>query len=63
MSSKIVISAAVAPVYKEAGFTSEMITQCLMWEPVTIQSKRGNWCRVSMEDGYEGWMHNFYLSE
>ena len=63
MSSKIVISTAVAPVYKEASFTSEMITQGLMWESVSILSKKDNWCRVTMEDGYEGWMHYFYLSE
>ena len=63
MSDQMVISAAVAPVHKEACFTSEMITQGLMWESVSILSKKDNWCRVTMEDGYEGWMHYFYLSE
>ena len=63
MSSTMTISAAVAPVHKEASFTSEMITQGLMWESVNILSKKDNWCRVTMEDGYEGWMHYFYLSE
>ena len=63
MSSAMVISAAVAPVYKEATFTSEMTTQGLMYESVNILGKKDNWCRVSMEDGYEGWIHHFYLSE
>ena len=63
MSSTMVISTAVAPVHKEASFTSEMITEGLMWESVSILSKKDNWCRVTMEDGYEGWMHYFYLSE
>jgi len=62
MSNKMVISAAVAPVYKEAGFISEMITQGLMWESVIVLNKKDNWCRIKMEDGYEGWIHNFYLS-
>ena len=59
----MVISAAVAPVYKEAGFTSAMVTQGLMWESVSILDKKENWCRVNMEDGYEGWINSFYLSE
>ena len=63
MKSSWVISTAVAPVHKNAGFTSEMITQGLMWESVSILSKKDNWCRVTMEDGYTGWMHYFYLSK
>ena len=63
MKTSWVISAAVAPVHKEAGFASEMITQGLMWESVSILSKQDNWCMLSMEDGYEGWMHNSYLSD
>ena len=63
MSSAMVISAAVAPVYKEADFTSEMITQGLMFESVGILDKQDNWFNVKMEDGYEGWIHHFYLSE
>ena len=59
----MVISAAVAPIYKEAGFTSEMVTQGLMWESVTIVNKQDYWCRIKMEDRYEGWIHNFYLAE
>ncbi len=59
----MVISAAVAPVHNEADFTSEMITQGLMFESVGILDKKDNWCRVSMEDGYEGWIHHFNLSE
>ena len=63
MSSTMVISTAVAPVHKEATFTSEMITQGLMFESVGILGKQDNWFNVKMEDGYEGWIHHFYLSE
>jgi hypothetical protein len=59
----MVISVSVAPVYKEAGFTSEMTTNGLMFESVIILGKQDSWLKVKMEDGYEGWMHHFYLSE
>ena len=63
MSRKAVISTAVAPVHSGAAFTSEMITQGLMFESVSIQSEQDNWLNITMEDGYEGWVHNFYVSE
>ena len=63
MSDNMVISVAVAPVHKEAAFTSEMVTQGLMFESVSILDKKDNWLNISMEDGYEGWIHHFYLSE
>ncbi|SVD89221.1 uncharacterized protein METZ01_LOCUS442075, partial [marine metagenome] len=37
-----------------------MISQALMWEKVKIQETSENWHQIKMEDGYEGWMHNFY---
>ena len=63
MKSSWVISAAVAPIHKEAGFTSEMVTQGLMFESVRILSKKDSWYNIKMEDEYEGWIHQFYLSE
>jgi len=63
MSREAVISTAVAPIYKEPGFSSEMVTQGLMWESVSIEEKRDDWQRVQMLDGYEGWVHNFYLTD
>ena len=63
MSREAVISTAVAPIHKEPGFSSEMVTQGLMWESVTIEEEQDDWQRVQMVDGYEGWVHNFYLTE
>ena len=63
MSGTMVISTAVAPVHKEAGFTSEMVTQGLMFESVRILSEKDSWYNIKMEDEYEGWIHHFYLSE
>ena len=63
MSDQMVISAAVAPVHSGAAFTSEMITQGLMFESVIILGEQDNWLNIKMEDGYEGWIHYFYVSE
>ena len=63
MSRKAVISTAVAPIHKEPEFISEMVTQGLMWESVTIVEDQDDWQRVQMDDGYEGWIHNFYLTK
>ena len=63
MSHQAVIFPAVAPVHKEPSFSSEMISQALMWEKVKIQETSENWHQIKMEDGYEGWMHHFYLSK
>ena len=59
----MVISTAVAPIHKEPGFSSEMVTQGLMWESVTIGEEEDDWQRIQMDDGYKGWIHNFYLTE
>ncbi len=63
MMDQAVISTAVVPVHKEATFTSEMITQGLMFESVFILGEHDNWLKIKMEDGYEGWIHHFYVSE
>ena len=61
MSRQAVILPAVAPVHIQPAFTSEMISQALMWENVQILEKYKNWCQIYMEDGYEGWIHTFFL--
>ena len=61
MNNQAVISVAVAPVYKEPIFTSEMVTQVLLWESVEILKDSERWFFISMEDGYKGWIHSFYL--
>ena len=63
MSRKAVISTAVAPVYKEACFSSEMVTQALMWEKVEVLKEEKLWFCIRQADGYEGWIYTFYLLE
>ena len=61
MIRQAVISTTVAPVHKLPVFSSEMISQALMWENVQIQKTDKNWHHILMEDGYEGWINSFYL--
>ena len=61
MSRQAVISAAVAPVHKQPAFSSEMITQAMLWENIQIMATNDNWYKICMEDGYDGWIHSFYL--
>ena len=63
MSDQMVISTAVAPVHSGAAFTSEIITQGLMFESVFILGEQDSWLNIKMEDGYEGWIHHFYVSQ
>ena len=43
MSHQAVIAVSVAPIYKKPVFSSEMLTQALMWENVKILKTQNNW--------------------
>ena len=38
-----------------------MVTQALMWENIKINETDNNWYHIDMEDGYDGWIHSFYI--
>jgi len=63
MSRKAVIATAVASIHREARFSSEMVTQALIWETVEILKEERHWYHVRQEDGYEGWIYRFYIIE
>tara|TARA_B100000945_G_C20362046_1_gene587665 strand:+ start:540 stop:1325 length:786 start_codon:yes stop_codon:yes gene_type:complete len=63
MSVAWFISTAVAPIYRKPDFRSEIVTQGLIWEKVTILEQRNGWVFIKMEDEYRGWIHQFYISE
>jgi len=63
MSRKAVISTAVASIHREPCFSSEMVTQALMWEIVEILEEENLWFHIRQEDGYEGWIYIFYIIE
>ncbi len=57
----IIVHTAVASIYSHPNFSSELITQALFWEGLTVHSTQGNWYKVKQRDGYEGWIHSFYV--
>jgi len=63
MSRKAVISTAVASIHREPRFSSEIVTQALMWEIVEILEEEKLWFHIRQEDGYEGWIYIFYIIE
>ena len=58
---KLSISVPVAPIHSNPTFTSEMVTQCLMWELVEVVSVKDEWYKIQTLDSYGGWIHSFYL--
>jgi len=63
MSRKAVISTAVASIHREPRFSSEIVTQALMWEIVEILEEEKLWLHILQEDGYKGWIYTFYIIE
>lgn len=45
--------------YEEARFSSQLVTQGIMWEIVEVLDKQGDWIHLRTPDGYEAWAQNF----
>ena len=56
-----IINTSVAPVYRRPSFQSEMVTEAFLWETVMVLDENHDWLKIRQEDGYEGWIHQFYL--
>ena len=54
------VKTSVANFYKNPSFTSELVTQGLIWEKLIICDKKDNWFQVKQRDGYIAWVHSFY---
>tara|TARA_Y100001970_G_scaffold294372_1_gene452050 strand:+ start:9663 stop:10490 length:828 start_codon:yes stop_codon:yes gene_type:complete len=59
---KIVLS-SVASIYSKPSFKSELITQALFWEKLTILDSKDNWYKIKQRDNYIGWIHSFYVTD
>ncbi len=57
------INVGTANVYREADYRSEVITQGVLAERVAILDKKGDFSRIRLPDGYEGWLSNYQLAE
>ena len=56
-----VVKTNVANLYKSPSFKSELITQAIFLEKLLIVSEEKKWYQVKQWDGYESWIHSFYL--
>ena len=63
MINRLVVKTAYANIYSEPSFTSQMVTQALFFEELTVTSEHDNWYKINQWDGYSGYVHKFYLSE
>ncbi len=61
MNAYINVSAAL--VYRQPTFHSEADTQAVLGELVQILSRKNDFIQIRCEDGYEGWLNRFQLSE
>lgn len=62
-NSRLYVNVSVANVHSRPTFTSEVVTQGLMGERVTLLQEDDKWVRIKQWDGYEGWIHRFFLAE
>jgi len=52
----------VAPMHAEPRIASPMVSQRLGGHVVDVLEPDGEWCRARGADGYEGWMHQGFLT-
>ena len=62
MQNYKIVDKSIANVYKFNTFTSEIVTQALFWEKIKIIENKDSWNFVLLNDGYSGWIHDFYLT-
>lgn len=52
---------SVAFIHDKASFRTEGTSQTYLGETVIAFEEEGDWLRVRLEDGYEGWVCKFYV--
>ena len=55
-----VISSGVAPLHEKASFNSSCLTEMVYGDSCKILNSEDSWIFVELNDGYQGWIKNFY---
>ena len=55
-----IVSCGVAPVFESACFNSNYLTEAVYGDSCKILNVKKSWFFVKCEDGYQGWIKNFY---
>lgn len=56
---KKIIKTPFSNMYEEARFSSQLVTQGVIWEIAEVLNKEGDWIKLKLPDGYEAWSQNF----
>lgn len=56
---KKIIKTPFANMYEDARFSSQLVTQGVMWEITEVLDRSGDWVKLRTPDGYEAWSQNF----
>ena len=59
-NSWFVVTSGVAPIYKSASFNSDYLTEAVYGESCRILKVKNSWFFIMCDDGYQGWVKNFY---
>jgi len=62
VSFRATVCTPVAPMHAEPRIASPMVSQQLSGHTVDVLEPHGEWWRARGADGYEGWMHQGFLS-
>jgi hypothetical protein len=56
---KKIIKTPFTNLHDDARFSSEIVTQGVMGEIAEVLDRQGDWVKLRLPDGYEGWAQNF----
>jgi cell wall-associated NlpC family hydrolase len=57
----VLVRAALAPVYGDPALPAPQTSQAVLGTRLDLLNRVEPWCRVRLEDGYIGWVHQGYL--
>ncbi len=60
---KKIIKTPFANMYDDASFSSQLVTQGLIWDIAEQLDRKGDWVRLRLPDGYEAWSQDFSTLE
>jgi len=55
-----VVTSGVAPIYESSSFNSNYLTEAVYGDSCKILKVKKSWFFVMCDDGYQGWIKNFY---
>jgi hypothetical protein len=61
LTREMLTNVSVAFIHTEPSFRTEASSQTYLGETVIVSEEQGDWYRVRLEDGYEGWVCKFYV--